>query len=200
MLGSPSFKQIFCPWCGHDMEMLSALLDLCKRNSLIIVEFSSQRANNVERQFAGDFRHLMLIWRYCNARLCCVLWCQKDQTYQQCLDIRDCIRLILIWWVTAAWASQTWLYFRHALRKPRRPNASDYLFAPRPGDFHPIMPRFTKCSNQWVESMPSIPQRTWSYCYHHTRICVMWRHQMETFSAFLPFCAGNSPVTSDFPS
>ena len=27
-----------------------------------------------------------------------------------------------------------------------------------------------------------------------------WRHQMETFSALLAFCAGNSPVTSNFPS
>ena len=27
-----------------------------------------------------------------------------------------------------------------------------------------------------------------------------WRHQMETFSALLAFCAGNSPVTSEFPS
>ena len=27
-----------------------------------------------------------------------------------------------------------------------------------------------------------------------------WRHQMETFSALLAFCAGNSPVTGKFPS
>ena len=27
-----------------------------------------------------------------------------------------------------------------------------------------------------------------------------WRHQMETFSALLAFCAGNSPVTGEFPS
>ena len=27
-----------------------------------------------------------------------------------------------------------------------------------------------------------------------------WRHQMETFSALLGFCAGNSPVTSEFPA
>ena len=27
-----------------------------------------------------------------------------------------------------------------------------------------------------------------------------WRHQMETFSALLVFCAGNSPVTGEFPS
>ena len=27
-----------------------------------------------------------------------------------------------------------------------------------------------------------------------------WRHQMETFSASLTLCAGNSPVTGEFPS
>ena len=27
-----------------------------------------------------------------------------------------------------------------------------------------------------------------------------WRHQMETFCALLAFCAGNSPVTGEFPS
>ena len=26
-----------------------------------------------------------------------------------------------------------------------------------------------------------------------------WRHQMETFSVFLAFCARNSPVTGEFP-
>ena len=27
-----------------------------------------------------------------------------------------------------------------------------------------------------------------------------WRHQMEAFSVLLAFCAGNSPVTGEFPS
>ena len=27
-----------------------------------------------------------------------------------------------------------------------------------------------------------------------------WRHQMETFSALLAICAGNSPVSSEFPT
>ena len=27
-----------------------------------------------------------------------------------------------------------------------------------------------------------------------------WRHQMETFSALLAICAGNSPVTNEFPT
>ena len=35
-----------------------------------------------------------------------------------------------------------------------------------------------------------------SVIYH----CPWWRHQMETFSASLAFCVGNSPVTGWFPS
>ena len=31
-------------------------------------------------------------------------------------------------------------------------------------------------------------------------MCTWWRHQMETFSALLALCAGNSPITSEFPS
>ena len=32
------------------------------------------------------------------------------------------------------------------------------------------------------------------------RVMAWWRHQMETFSALLAICAGNSPVTGEFPS
>ena len=32
------------------------------------------------------------------------------------------------------------------------------------------------------------------YCF------TWWRHQMETFSALLAICAGNSPVTGEFPA
>ena len=31
-------------------------------------------------------------------------------------------------------------------------------------------------------------------------VITWWRHQMETFSALLALCAGNSPVTGEFPS
>ena len=33
------------------------------------------------------------------------------------------------------------------------------------------------------------------------KVCgAWWRHQMETFSALLALCAGNSPITGEFPS
>ena len=31
-------------------------------------------------------------------------------------------------------------------------------------------------------------------------MCSWWRHQMETFSALLALCAGNSPATGEFPA
>ena len=32
-----------------------------------------------------------------------------------------------------------------------------------------------------------------------SRVFAWWRHQMETFSALLAICAGNSPVSGEFP-
>ena len=34
-------------------------------------------------------------------------------------------------------------------------------------------------------------------CFHNI---IWWRHQMETFSILLALCAGNAPVTGEFPS
>ena len=36
--------------------------------------------------------------------------------------------------------------------------------------------------------------------YEKVFVRTWWRHQMETFSALLAFCAGNSPVTGEFPA
>ena len=37
-------------------------------------------------------------------------------------------------------------------------------------------------------------------CNQPTLQYMWWRHQMETFFALLALCAGNSPVTGEFPS
>ena len=37
-------------------------------------------------------------------------------------------------------------------------------------------------------------------CIFLGEIATWWRHQMETFSALLVLCAGNSPVTGEFPA
>ena len=38
------------------------------------------------------------------------------------------------------------------------------------------------------------------YLHAMTRVGSWWRHQMEAFSAKLAICAGNSPVTGEFPA
>ena len=43
----------------------------------------------------------------------------------------------------------------------------------------------------------------WCYMYsapHELYTRSWWRHQMEAFSALLAICAGNSPVTGEFPT
>ena len=35
---------------------------------------------------------------------------------------------------------------------------------------------------------------------HHIEIDTWWRHQMETYSASLALCAGNSPAPDEFPA
>ena len=39
-----------------------------------------------------------------------------------------------------------------------------------------------------------------SWAHHVQSASAWWRHQMETFSALLVLCAGNSPVIGEFPS
>ena len=60
----------------------------------------------------------------------------------------------------------------------------------------------------WLDTLPRW-NHAWDLsplpCYHPvimTYRCFLpwWRHQMETFSALLALCVGNSPVTGEFPS
>ena len=37
-------------------------------------------------------------------------------------------------------------------------------------------------------------------CLDMIKVLPWWRHQLETFSALLAICAGNSPVTGEFPA
>ena len=60
---------------------------------------------------------------------------------------------------------------------------------PRPGHWSP----------QWSTSPGHIGSGY--LCWKtHTRKLSWWRHQMETFSALLAICAGNSPVPGEFPA
>ena len=41
---------------------------------------------------------------------------------------------------------------------------------------------------------------TYIGCGHRSPSITWWRHQMETFSALLAICVGNSPVSGEFPA
>ena len=53
---------------------------------------------------------------------------------------------------------------------------------------------FFVCVCVWAVTGPGTYFGIWDL-FHKT----WWRHQMETFSALLALCAGNSPVTGEFP-
>ena len=60
-----------------------------------------------------------------------------------------------------------------------------------------------KCPNKInARFLLIVPNRSNSsqHVWLPTRQNTWWRHQMETFSALLALCAGNSPVTGEFPA
>ena len=54
------------------------------------------------------------------------------------------------------------------------------------------------CVEAWACKILICCRFRWHGCDFNPKSC--WRHQMETFSALLALCAGNSRVTCDFPS
>ena len=55
------------------------------------------------------------------------------------------------------------------------------------------------CNDFCVFSFPT-RNRLQSTKWHKTARTSWWRHQMDTFSALLAICAGNSPVPGEFPA
>ena len=52
----------------------------------------------------------------------------------------------------------------------------------------------------WCITTPRIPFHAGQESKYLLHSCSWWRHQMETFSALLAICAGNSPVPGEFPT
>ena len=55
------------------------------------------------------------------------------------------------------------------------------------------------CHYSIMTSLSAVTDGTWG-CRRYSYDNSCWRHQMETFSALLAICAGNSPVTGEFPA
>ena len=54
----------------------------------------------------------------------------------------------------------------------------------------------SKAMQQWTSAQVTEKALRKVWWFHDS----WWRHQMEIFSALLAFCAGNSPVTGEFPA
>ena len=61
----------------------------------------------------------------------------------------------------------------------------------------PIIRWITYTYHSYFKEIPKSPQRSWQTS---APLITWWRHKMETFSAFSPFCEGNPPVTRGFRS
>ena len=57
-----------------------------------------------------------------------------------------------------------------------------------------------KISDSSITGLLVVEIHRWQNSTHKKPIMAWWRHQKETFSALLPICAGNSPVTGEFPA
>ena len=62
-----------------------------------------------------------------------------------------------------------------------------------------------KLRKHWKQSQTKMTaftvEITWEHILPHSDYtCPWWRHQKETFFALLALCAGNSPVTGEFPA
>ena len=64
--------------------------------------------------------------------------------------------------------------------------------------FNDVYLTYISPSDLGASTLRRICRRTCSLS--RDRFVAWWRHQMETFSALLALCAGNSPVTGQFPS
>ena len=53
-------------------------------------------------------------------------------------------------------------------------------------------------TSSWITCLLELS--SWDALYMHAYHKPWWRHQMETLSALLVLCVGNSPVTGEFPS
>ena len=53
--------------------------------------------------------------------------------------------------------------------------------------------------DEYLGEMGRVRRRYHYISLQHVQFLTWWRHQMEAFSALLAICAGNLPVTGEFP-
>ena len=160
---------------------------LCARNSAVTGEFPAQMASNTENITIWWRHHVYWIGTTCRS-----LVDSRGPLYWHGLTlIQACISNYIHYKVSSVW--------RHAISQMK----TDLLF-----NGH----RSPKLIQHWIESgvlklSHTFEARIQMFMLHthysgvpNNRGVIWWRHQMETFSALLALCAGNSPATGEFPS
>ena len=132
--------------------------------------------------------------------------------YNPVFTLKEFIIRALIWklsWVLTAVTKQPSIRYKNMfksigwIRVFRSPNLFKFASLTRQSDHHTIIflaictkiEYFDVLLNIWIVSITQ-------QIYHHTkqRILSWWRHQMEIFSALMALCAGNLPLTGEFPA
>ena len=183
-----------CPWWRHQMETFSALLAICAGNSLVPGEFPTQRPVTRSFEVYFDLRP--------NKRLSKQSWGWWFETQSRPLwrhrNVQVMIWHCLIQWWLFYWRIYASLGLTELTRASMCQNSGFPWFNFRMGE-PPIQSAPTWSRKFPLHAIYTTLIRdclTWTWDVLFT----WWRHQMESFSALLAFCAGNSSVPGEFPS
>ena len=115
-----------------------------------------------------------------------------------------------------SWSKQIWIVWQYRWIYPVNPLKKVKIEKSKQGKSTCIFnTHYKACDigicNSWLKCCSNgKPQQWWPslMCSEYSLFChdgknrqkTWWRHQMETFSALLAICAGNSPVPGEFPA
>ena len=92
-------------------------------------------------------------------------------------------------------------YITHACGSKQLSHYTSVMLLTWQGLFRKVIYSYTWCASGGLGQIfpPPYPCKNDDDCISTFCLSPWWRHQMETFSALLALCAGNSPVTGEFP-
>ena len=169
-------------WWRHQMETFSALLAICSESSPVPGEFPAHRP--VTRSF-GVFFDLHLNkrlskqwWGWWFETSSCPLWCHRNDL--PCLSKIHQLNIKNLGLIHICDKNENYSSF---ISQRWQDRLAKRVFFSKVHSFDVI--RWDKFLRlvQW-----RYPCASW------------WRHEMETFSASLAICAGNSPASGEFPA
>ena len=160
-------------WWHHQMGTCSTSLSLCAGNSSVTGEFPSQRS--VTRRFVVFFD----LWL--NKRLSKQSWAGDLRRHHTHYNIT-------VMYYPVSRTSATLALMLQDKRSLASHEERFQIFA----KYQPwvMMENRNVYFLEWIKDDKCLPTNIWTW----------WRYQMETFSTLLALCAGNSPVSGEFPA